>query len=299
MLNHLPVLLEEVLDHALKDLENPDALYIDATFGGGGYSRALLTRTRGRVMALDQDPEAVTRAQAMEAEFPGRLFPVHCNFADMAEAMEAQDFDRADAVIMDLGLSSYQLDSESRGFSFRHNAPLDMRMDPENNAVTAADLVNKRSEAELADIFYYYGEERRARQVARAVVETRRNNPLITTGQLAGLIRGVERRGKDGIDPATRSFQALRLAVNDELGSLESGLAAVPAILKPGGRLVAVSFHSLEDRIVKRFILEQSHAGTMTRLTKKPVTPTAEECRSNPRARSAKLRAGEASLPTG
>jgi 16S rRNA (cytosine1402-N4)-methyltransferase len=298
---HLPVLLDEVLAAlAPKD----GGLYVDGTFGLGGYARALLESADCRVLGIDRDPDAVARGAGLAAQYPGRLTLRQARFGDMAAVAHADGIDRVDGVALDLGVSSPQLDEADRGFSFRFDGPLDMRM--EKHGRTAADLVNTLSEGELADIIADLGEERHARRVARAIVAAR---PLATTGELAAVIRRSVPRSGDGIDPATRTFQALRLAVNDELGELDRGLAAAETLLAPGGRLAAVSFHSLEDRRVKTFLADRAGAGprpsrhlpetggdsvpTFRLLSRKPVTPSPAELDRNPRARSARLRAAE------
>jgi 16S rRNA (cytosine1402-N4)-methyltransferase len=298
---HVPVLLAEVLSVlAPKD----GGLYVDGTFGLGGYSQALLEAADCRVLGIDRDPDAVARGADLAARFPGRLMLRRARFGEMAEVARADGIDRVDGVALDLGVSSPQIDEPERGFSFRFDGPLDMRM--EKAGPTAADLVNTRSEAELADLIHELGEERHARRVARAIVQAR---PLHTTAELAAVVRRSVPRSTDGIDPATRTFQALRLAVNDELDELDRGLAAAEELLAPGGRLAAVAFHSLEDRRVKSFLTERSGSGprpsrhlpeagraaepTFRLLSRKPMTPSAAETGRNPRARSARLRAAE------
>ena len=298
---HLPVLLDEVLAAlAPKD----GGLYVDGTFGLGGYSRALLESADCRVLGIDRDPDAVARGARLAERYPGRLTLRQARFGDMAAVAKADGIDQVDGVALDLGVSSPQLDEASRGFSFRLDGPLDMRM--EKDGRSAADLVNTLSETDLADLIADLGEERHARRVARAIIAAR---PFATTGELAAVVRRAVPRSGDGIDPATRTFQALRLAVNDELGELDRGLAAAETLLAPGGRLAAVSFHSLEDRRVKAFLAERAGAGprpsrhlpevgaesvpTFRLLSRKPVTPSPAEIDRNPRARSARLRAAE------
>ncbi len=305
---HIPVLLDEVLD----TLALPEAgLAVDGTFGAGGYSRAMLAaRPSLRVVAIDRDPTAIAAGAALAAESGGRLRLVEGCFgrldALLAEAGEAQ----ADRVVLDIGVSSMQIDRPERGFSFRNDGPLDMRMGAEGPS--AADLVNEGEEGMLADIVYHYGEERRSRAVARTIIEARRRGRIETTGQLADLVAGVVRAEPgSGIHPATRTFQALRIAVNDELGELVRALHAAEQVLRPGGRLAVVTFHSLEDRIVKQFFAARSgrsaqgsrhmpgglRAGapvrSFTPVTKGPVLPGEAEAARNPRARSAKLRVAE------
>ncbi|GEP10619.1 16S rRNA (cytosine(1402)-N(4))-methyltransferase RsmH [Methylobacterium gnaphalii] len=301
---HVPVLLAEVLE-ALA-LEGP-GLAVDGTFGAGGYTRALLDADPSiRVIAIDRDTTAITGGAPLQKKAGGRLRLVEGRFGSLDTLVEAQGETGADWVVLDIGVSSMQLDQPERGFSFRNDGPLDMRMSSEGES--AADLVNEAEEATLADIFFHYGEERRARAVARAIIETRRRAPIKTTGELAELIAGVVRAEPGShIHPATRSFQGLRIAVNDELGELVAALHAAERILRPGGRLAVVTFHSLEDRIVKQFLSARSGRAvqasrhvpsvelplpkSFSLVTKGPVLPSDEECRVNPRARSAKLRA--------
>jgi 16S rRNA (cytosine1402-N4)-methyltransferase len=292
--------------------------YLDGTFGGGGYAAAILAAAPGCVLyAIDRDPEAIARGAALAARAPGRLHLVEGRFGDMVGLLAARGVARLDGVVLDLGVSSFQLDEQARGFSFRGDGPLDMRM--EKAGTSAQDLVNSLPESELADMLFTLGEERHARRIARAIVAARREGgPIATTARLAEVIRAAAPRDPSGIDRATRSFQALRIAVNDELGELERGLAAAAALLAPGGRLVVVAFHSLEDRIVKRFMRDaagraagQSRhapaalgaaagrgaapaaAAAFRLVTPKALTPTAAETGANPRARSARLRALE------
>ena len=280
--------------------------YLDGTFGGGGYAEAILSATACTLWAIDRDPAAIARGAALAARFPGRLHLIEGGFGDMLNLLAARGVTSLDGIVLDLGVSSFQLDDPERGFSFRMDGPLDMRM--ARQGATAADLVNDVSEGELADILFHLGEERHARRIARAIVAARATTPIETTGRLASIIRGVVPRAKDGIDPATRSFQALRLRVNDELGEIERALAAATNMLAPGGRLVVVSFHSLEDRIVKRFFAEAAGrapspsrhdprgltARSETRfrlLTARAARPGGAEIARNSRARSARLRA--------
>ncbi|NBC32181.1 MAG: 16S rRNA (cytosine(1402)-N(4))-methyltransferase RsmH, partial [Alphaproteobacteria bacterium] len=246
---HRPVLLEEVLA-ALAPADG--ATFVDATFGRGGYARALLEAAACRVDGIDCDPEAVAAGRALEARYPGRFAMHRGHFGDMDALVPGP----VDGVALDLGVSSPQLDNPERGFSFRADGPLDMRMSGEGP--TAADVVNTLPEAELARILFELGEERQSRRVARALVAARQQAPVTRTAALADLVRREVRRSKDGIDPATRTFQALRIYVNDELGELDRGLSAAERCLRPGGRLAVVSFHSLEDRRVKRFLADRS-----------------------------------------
>jgi 16S rRNA (cytosine1402-N4)-methyltransferase len=299
---HAPVLLAEAVA-ALAPRD--DGLYIDGTLGAGGYSRALLAAARCRVIGIDRDPRAVERAGALALEHPGRFTVLEGRFGEMGTLLATLGISAVAGIALDLGISSPQLDDPARGFSFRADGPLDMRMG--NGGASAADLVNTLPEATLANLIYIYGEERFARRVARAIVAQRKTAPLTRTTELARLVRAVVPTS-GGIDPATRTFQALRMEVNDEMGELERALAAAERLLAPGGRLAIVSFHSLEDRKVKDFLRQRGDAapqGSRHRpatpvrapsfrlLTRKPVTPGEAELARNPRARSARLRAAE------
>ena len=304
MSSHVPVLAREVVD-ALRPRDG--GRYVDGTFGGGGYTKGILDRADCRVIAIDRDPDAVAAGQALAERYAPRLRLIEGRFGDMAELLSAEGVDEVNGVALDLGVSSMQFDRAERGFSFRASGPLDMRM--ERHGTSAADLVNEAGEAELADIFWRYGEERRSRRVARAIVERRKEKRIETTGELAEIVRrAVGPSARDESDPATRSFQGLRIAVNDELGELERGLVAAEQVLAPGGRLAVVSFHSLEDRAVKDFVRvragrtpapsrhappAESRAATLRDLTRRPVAPSAAEIAANPRARSARLRVAE------
>jgi 16S rRNA (cytosine1402-N4)-methyltransferase len=280
-------------------------IYVDATFGAGGYSRMILATSGTRVIGIDRDRSAVTGGFDLVDRADGRLTLVEDRFSNLAEVCAALDIDAVDGVVMDVGVSSMQLDSAERGFSFRLGGPLDMRMG--HDGPTAADVVAKASEADLANIIYIFGEERHSRGVARAIVAARKEAPITTTQGLADIVGRVVRSKPNEIHPATRTFQALRIFVNEELDELHLALSAAERVLKPGGRLVVVSFHSLEDRIVKNFLSLRGKTGGGSRhlpevahaepsfqiLTKRPVTPGEEEISANPRARSAKLRAAE------
>jgi 16S rRNA (cytosine1402-N4)-methyltransferase len=304
--DHIPVLLAEVIEGlAPKD----GGIYVDGTFGAGGYTTAILEAAPCVVWCIDRDPEALQRGEALTQRFPGRVNFMQGRFGDMADLLAARGISGVDGVALDLGVSSMQIDDRSRGFSFLRDGPLDMRM--EKSGRSAADVVNTLSEKELADIIFTYGEERHARRVARAIVEARQERPFSRTLHLADVIRAEVRRAQDGIDPATRTFQALRIYVNDELGELERGLIGAEKILRPGGILAVVSFHSLEDRIVKTFLKARSGSAirpsrhtpasinaapataTFTPITRRPVGPSEEEIARNPRARSARLRVAE------
>jgi 16S rRNA (cytosine1402-N4)-methyltransferase len=294
---HIPVLLDEVLA-ALAP--RPGMTIVDATFGAGGYTRALLD-AGATVHAFDRDPDAVAAGQAMVAEYAGRLALHPARFSAMRAELAALGIAQVDAVVMDIGVSSMQLDQGDRGFAFMHDGPLDMRMSQAGES--AADFLNTADEEAIANVLYRYGEERQSRRVARAIVAAR---PLATTGELARVVRrALGHKPHDKKDPATRTFQAVRIHVNDELGELEAGLAAAEALLREGGVLAVVSFHSLEDRIVKHFLREASGAGravsrhlpgevpgvppVFTRVSK-GIRPSETEIARNPRARSSTLR---------
>jgi 16S rRNA (cytosine1402-N4)-methyltransferase len=302
---HVPVLLAEMLA-ALAPHQG--GRYLDATFGGGGYAAAILQSAACTLWAIDRDPDAIARGAVLAARFPGRLHLLEGCFGDMLALLQQAGVASLDGVVLDLGVSSYQLDQPARGFSFRTEGPLDMRMG--RDGPTAADLVNTLPERELADVLFQLGEERASRRIAHAIVAARAEAPIETTARLAAIIRGVLPPDRSGIDPATRSFQALRIRVNDELGEIERALHAAAQLLAPGGRLVVVAFHSLEDRIVKRFMTDAAGRapspsrhdprGLLARdraqfrlLTPRAVRPGASETAANPRARSARLRALE------
>ncbi|WP_315807098.1 MULTISPECIES: 16S rRNA (cytosine(1402)-N(4))-methyltransferase RsmH [unclassified Bradyrhizobium] len=280
-------------------------IYVDATFGAGGYSRLLLSVAGTEVIGIDRDHTAIAGGAALVGEAAGRLTLVEGRFSQLAEICAAQGRDAVDGIVMDVGVSSMQLDEAGRGFSFRSDGPLDMRMG--SDGPTAADVVARGSERDLADVIYIFGEERHSRAVARAIVAARKDQPITTTRQLADIVARVVRSKPGEIHPATRTFQALRILVNEELDELQLALSAAERVLKPGGRLAVVSFHSLEDRIVKTFLAERSKTGGGSRhlpevaqiapsfhlLTRRPMTPGDAEISANPRARSAKLRAAE------
>jgi len=301
-MSHIPVMLDEVLG-ALTPRDG--GLYIDATFGAGGYSRAILGAADCRVLGLDRDPGVRPAADTLKAAFAGRFAFASGPFSLMEDVMGAAKSSGADGVVFDLGVSSMQIDEAGRGFSFQKDGPLDMRMS--SSGPSAADAVNRLEVSELAAIFRVYGEERHARRVAQAIARARAEAPIMTTLELAGLVAAAA-GGKPGrIHPATRVFQALRIFVNDELGELTRGLEAAERVLRPAGRLVVVTFHSLEDRIVKTFLRERAgltgsvsrhqpeqapaHQPSFTLLSKKALEAGPEETAANPRARSAKLRA--------
>ncbi len=308
--HHIPVLLDEVLEYLAP---TDGTLIVDCTFGGGGYTRALLSESECKVIGVDRDGAVIAAARPMLRAFGGRLTLCHGRFGQLAQTLDELGIEGVDGVVMDLGVSSIQLDTAERGFSFMRDGPLDMRMggDDEDGTLSAADIVNREDEKTLQSIFSRYGEERRSRTLAQAIVKRRAETPFTRTLDLAAVAEQVLGKGKPGeIHPATRLFQALRIHVNNELGELVRGLLAAERVLKPGGRLVCVSFHSLEDRIVKTFLqTRDGHGGQGSRhapplpesqrtpsfhtLTRGVVTARDEEVNANPRARSAKLRAAE------
>ena len=285
---HVPVMAVEVVEL----LSAPDPLVIvDATLGAGGHAAAMLEAApRARMLGVDQDAVALAHAREVLAPFEDRVTLVQANFAEISSVMRDAGIAHADAILADLGMSSLALDDAARGFSFRLDGPLDMRMD-QRAPLRAYDLVNEEPEAELARIFRDYGEERMPGRIARTIVEARRKHRIETTGELRALVEraiGPHRRG--GIHPATRTFQALRIAVNRELESLEKFLRDAPAMLAPGGRLAIIAYHSLEDRAVKECFRELGRSDDYKNLTKKVIKPTSREIAENPRARSARLR---------
>jgi 16S rRNA (cytosine1402-N4)-methyltransferase len=300
---HQGVMTVEVVDGLAP---RADGVYLDGTFGRGGWTRAILAAASCAVIAIDRDEEAATAAEALAAQNPGRLTFIRGRFGDMARLLAERGVTQLEGIALDLGVSSPQIDNPARGFSFRFDGPLDMRMG--GDGPSAADLVAGMAEEDLANLIYRLGEERLSRRVAHAIVANRAEAPIETTGQLAAIIRRVVPKSADGVDPATRTFQALRIAVNDELGELDRGLAAAEALLAPGGRLAVVSFHSLEDRRVKQFLSERvaggagvsRHAPAVSKrtpsfrsLSNKALRASAAEVSANPRARTARLRLAE------
>lgn len=303
---HISVMLNEVLA-TLKPAAGE--VYADGTFGAGGYSKAILDTADCRVIGIDRDKSALWLGEDLKTIYKDRLILKHGRFSDVADLVADAGFPRIDGFVLDLGVSSMQLDQAERGFSFRFDGPLDMRMNQDGGEESAADIVNTWDETDLANIIWKYGDERHSRRIARRIVETRKEKPITRTGELADIVRAsVPRSHGDKIDPSTRTFQALRIVVNAEMDELETALHAAAAVLKPGGRLVVVSFHSLEDRIVKTFMHEQAgltarssrhlpdlpsrndSAPAFTIPSRKAIFPTDEESSTNPRARSARLR---------
>jgi 16S rRNA (cytosine1402-N4)-methyltransferase len=300
--SHRTVLLEEAVDAlAIR----ADGAYVDATFGRGGHSRLILDRLgpRGRLIALDRDPEAVAAATRIS---DARFSVVHASFAELAGVLDRLGLEGVDGVLLDLGVSSPQLDDAARGFSFRRDGPLDMRMDT-SRGQTAAQWLDTASEAEIREVIRDYGEERFAKQIAKAIVAARQRGPVVTTGQLADIVGAAVRTREKNKDPATRTFQAVRIYLNQELAHLSLALPQILELLTPGARLAVISFHSLEDRIVKQFMRDAARADVpirlplrerelpqpRLRLIGKPVRPSADEIAANPRARSATLRVAE------
>jgi 16S rRNA (cytosine1402-N4)-methyltransferase len=297
---HQPVLYKEII-HALQP--KAGGRYVDGTLGAGGHARGILEASApdGQLLGLDVDPQALAIARETLAPHEGRIHLAQASYTTLSAQLQALHWDSVDGIVLDLGASSMQFDTPERGFSFMQDAPLDMRFGP-HAPQTAADIVNSYSERELADLLYEFGEERDSRKIARAIVNAR---PLHTTRELVAVIEAVSPRRADRIHPATRTFQALRIAVNDELASVQAALPQAVASLKVGGRIAVISFHSLEDRIVKDYFREQSkdlvnppyekiyeveRKATLKEVNRKPITPSEEETKNNPRARSAKLR---------
>ncbi len=301
---HRPVLLDAVIEGlAIR----PDGIYVDGTFGRGGHSRAILDRLgpQGRLLGIDKDPQAIDAAQQTLAA-DERFMMQRGTFARINDYVQAHDLHKVDGVVLDLGVSSPQLDDPARGFSFSHDGPLDMRMDPEAG-ISAADWLASAKEAEIMQVLFDFGEERYARRIAHAIVQARSQTPITTTGQLAAIVAAANPAWEKGKDPSTRSFQAIRIFINRELDDLDTALSQILTLLKTGGRLVVISFHSLEDRLVKRFLRRQAHGDAFPprlpvpaaqihhalRLVGKAQRASAAEIVANPRARSAVLRVAE------
>jgi 16S rRNA (cytosine1402-N4)-methyltransferase len=314
--DHIPVLGKEAVEWL--DLQD-EGTYVDGTFGAGGYCRLILESSKCKLIAIDRDPEAIKRGKELEREYPGRFQILHGTFGNLDALLEEAGITEISGIVLDLGVSSMQLDTPERGFSFRFDAPLNMRMDQGSLAqtITASDIVNTYDEEKLASIIYRYGEERKSRWIARAICKQRMIAPITRTTELVNIISSVVRRRPGGNNPATKTFQALRIYLNDELGELERGMAAAEHVLQTGGRLVIVTFHSLEDRQVKLFFKERSgrtpsgsrylpdssdlsrqpsnlsRQPSFSMLTGRAVPPSEEEILSNTRARSARLRAAQ------
>lgn len=288
---HTPVLLAEVVASLAP---RASGRYIDGTVGGGGHAAAILAASApdGRLLGIDPDPAALAAATERLAGFAGRITLVRGNFRAIGQLAAATGFEQVQGVLLDLGVSSYQFDTPERGFSFQASAPLDMRLDPDA-PLTAKELVNTLPERELADVIFRYGEERASRRIARAIVEARRRAPITMTDELAAIISRAFGGARGKIHPATRTFQALRIAVNDELASLTEALPQIIELLSAGGRIAVIAFHSLEDRIVKQFLRTEAATGRLALITRKPIVAGPEEQRANPRSRSAKLRVAE------
>lgn len=299
--SHNPVMLQEVLEHLIP---KANAIYVDATFGRGGYTKALLDAAPCKVLGIDRDETAIQAGQHLAKAYPGRLTLAHARFSELANVIAQEKLPPVQGVVFDLGVSSPQLDDGDRGFSFQQDGPLDMGMGLHTQ--TAADVVNGLEADQLADILWHYGGERKSRRLAKAIVEDRQQTPFKTTGQLAALVRRIVKRDASGIDPATRTFQALRIYVNNELEELWQGLCASEVVLEPEGVLVVLSFHSGEDGLVKDFFSILSGRKPVTGLppsqtdlpptfvcpNRKPLLPSQQESQENPRARSARLRWG-------
>ena len=302
---HVSVMTNEVVSGL-----NPrnGGIYVDGTFGQGGYSRAILDAAATRVFGIDRDPAAIDFGAELINEYPSRLTLIQGCFGDITKIMANEGISHVDGIMLDLGVSSPQIDNPDRGFSFRYDGPLDMRM--ENKGPTAADFINDATEEDIANVIYEYGDERHSRRIARRIVEARKLKPILSTSQLVNIIHSNVRRSRDGIHPATRTFMALRIQVNDELGELNRGLISAERILKPGGRLAVVAFHSLEDKKIKSFLHERGglaakgsrHMPETNEINMAPsfnlvkrgvIKPAVSEVLSNPRSRSAKLRVAE------
>ena len=302
---HVSVMTNEVVSGL-----NPrnGGVYVDGTFGQGGYSRAILDAAATRVFGIDRDPAAIDFGAELSNEYPSRLTLIQGCFGDITKIMANEGISHVDGIMLDLGVSSPQIDNPDRGFSFRYDGPLDMRM--ENKGPTAADFINGATEEDIANVIYEYGDERYSRRIARRIVEARKLKPILSTSQLVNIIHSNVRRSRDGIHPATRTFMALRIQVNDELGQLDRGLISAERILKPGGRLAVVAFHSLEDKKIKSFLHERGglaakgsrHMPETNEINMAPsfnlvkrgvIKPAVSEVLSNPRSRSAKLRVAE------
>lgn len=306
--DHIAVLLGEVIEHLAV---RPGGRYVDATFGGGGHTRAVLEASApdGSLLALDADPAAIARSEGIQRDVGDRFIIRQGNFRHLTQIARETGFDEVDGVLFDLGLSSFQFDVRERGFSLHSETPLDMRLDPEAGGPTAWDIVNTWDESEIANVIFQYGEERRSRRIARAIANQRQRQPIQSNAELAQIVeRALGGRRGARIHPATRTLQAIRIAVNQELTALQSGLESAVELLRPGGRLAVISFHSLEDRIVKQYFQRESrncicppevpvcqcgHTASLRVITRRPIVPGEQERQANPRSTSAKLRVAE------
>jgi 16S rRNA (cytosine1402-N4)-methyltransferase len=291
---HEPVMVAEVLEHLAPER---GGVFIDCTVGLGGHARALIEAGASRVIGLDRDPAALAEAGAVLAPYESRVQLIHSDYRRLGAVLDGLGVVAMDGLLADLGVSSMQFDAPGRGFSFRRDEPLDMRMDT-TTGQTAAEMIREADERTLADVIYEFGEERQSRRIARAIESVRARTPITTTGQLADVVRrAIPKRGYTRIDPATKTFQAIRIWVNRELEGLDLFLADAARRLRPGGRMAVISFHSLEDRVVKHTLRSLQTAGELTIRTKRPLVSSEAEIERNPRARSAKLRAAESARP--
>jgi len=291
---HEPVMVAEVLEHLAPER---GGVFVDCTVGLGGHARALIEAGASRVIGLDRDPAALAEAGAVLAPYESRVQLIHSDYRRLGAVLHGLGVVFMDGLLADLGVSSMQFDAPGRGFSFRRDEPLDMRMDT-TTGQTAAEMIRDADERTLADVIYEFGEERQSRRIARAIESVRARTPITTTGQLADVVRrAIPKRGYTRIDPATKTFQAIRIWVNRELEGLDLFLADAARRLRPGGRMAVISFHSLEDRVVKHTLRSLQTAGELTIRTKRPLVSSEAEIERNPRARSAKLRAAESARP--
>jgi len=291
---HEPVMVAEVLEHLAPER---GGVFVDCTVGLGGHARALINAGASRVIGLDRDPAALAEAGVVLAPYEPRVQLIHSDYRRLGAVLDGLGVGAVDGLLADLGVSSMQFDAPGRGFSFRRDEPLDMRMDT-TTGQTAAEMIREADERTLADVIYEFGEERQSRRIARAIESVRVRTPITTTGQLADVVRrAIPKRGYTRIDPATRTFQAIRIWVNRELDGLDLFLAEAARRLRPGGRMAVISFHSLEDRVVKHTLRSLQTAGELTIRTKRPLISSEAEIERNPRARSAKLRAAESARP--
>ena len=285
-LKHHPVMVDEILSYLA-----PEKLktYVDCTFGQGGYSKKILEKTNCNIIAIDRDKDAIEHAKLLKKKYPKNFIFCVDNFSRLDQVLKKNDIKKIDGLIFDLGISNTQLNNPTRGFSFSNNGPLDMRMDIENLDLTAQKIINEFDQHNLSDIFYYYGEEKNSRQIARKIIEFRKKKEISTTFELVELIKKVNSYKKK--HPATRVFQALRIFINDELNELDITLKKSLLFLKKNGKIITVAFHSLEDKVIKNFF--SRNKGLLKILTKKPITPNEKEVKINPRSRSARMRVAE------